>query len=114
MSENQAPTPFMILCASLGTQVHMALGLLEDPIEKKTMVELPAAKQGIDMLAMLEAKTKGNLDAQEAKFLGDFLMQLRMIFVEVSKQSAAESEEKEAASEEKPDEPDTTTTPTDG
>ena len=84
-SDPQAPSSFMMLCASLGTQVHMALGLIEDPIEKKAVVELPTAQQGIEMLAMLETKTKGNLDEAEEKLLGDLLTQLRLIYVEVAK-----------------------------
>lgn len=92
MSSESAPTPFMMLCASLGTQVHMALGLIQDPVEKKAVVELPAASQGIEILSMLEAKTKGNLDESEEKLLQDLLMQLRLIYVEVAKMSDAAPE----------------------
>ena len=83
-AENQgpAPTPFQVLCHSLAAQVHMALGLIPDPVDQKTHVEIGVAKQGVDMLAMLEEKTKGNLDEDEEKFLGVYLTQVRMIFVE--------------------------------
>lgn len=76
------PTPFQMLCGSLAAQVHMALGLIPDPTEKDPRVELDAARQGIEMMAMLEEKTKGNLDEREAKSLGLLLAQLQMIFVE--------------------------------
>ena len=76
------PTHFQVLCGSLAAQVHMALGLIPDPVDKQTRVEVGVAKQGIDMLAMLEEKTQGNLDEEEAKTLSVLLTQLRMIFVE--------------------------------
>jgi hypothetical protein len=80
--EAEAPSSFQILCGSLVAQVQMALGLFPDPVDKQTRVEIGAAKQGIDMLVMLEEKTKGNLDAREAKFLTMLLTQLRMLFVD--------------------------------
>lgn len=81
-----APTPFQLLCASIGTQVQMALGLVPDVVDQKVRVDLPAAQQGIDLLAMLEEKTAGNLDEAEAMFLGQILAQLRMVYVERAKQ----------------------------
>ena len=81
----EAPTPFMMLCGSLGAQVHMALGLIPDPTTQKGKVEFDAARQGIQILEDLEAKTKGNLDANEQKLMTDLLAQLKMIYVEVHK-----------------------------
>jgi len=78
----EAPSAFQVLCHSLAAQVHMALGLLADPVDGKVHVEIGAAKQGIDMLAMLEEKTQGNLDERESKTLGLYLKQVRMLFVE--------------------------------
>ena len=84
--EMPVPTAFQILCGSLGAQVQMALGLIADPVEKKVRVELDAARQGIDLLAMLEEKTAGNLDDAETKLLSQLLAQLRMLYVERLKQ----------------------------
>lgn len=92
----EAPSSFQVLCGGLAAQVHLALGLIPDPIDKQTKVEIGAAKQGIDMLAMLEAKTKGNLDERETKTLGLLLTQLRMIFVERVKELQEGSAEKPA------------------
>ena len=74
----------------------MALGLFPDPVDKQTRVEIGAAKQGIDMLVMLEEKTKGNLDEREAKFLTMLLTQLRMLFVDRVKE-LSQSDSPEAA-----------------
>ena len=80
--EAEAPSSFQILCGSLAAQVHMALGLIADPVDKQVRVEIGAAKQGIDMLGMLAAKTEGNLDEREKRTLSLLLTQLRMLFVE--------------------------------
>ena len=107
MSENteaqpaqERPSPFMMLCGSLGAQVHMALGLIADPVEKKPRVEMEAARQGIEMLDVLEAKTKGNLEERERKLLGDILTQLRLLYVEVHKRERAETADADAAESE--------------
>ena len=80
------PEPsFRLLAASLGAQVQVALGLHENPITQKTEKDLAAARHGIAMLEILEAKTKGNLDAEEASFLAQVLYGLRMAFVRLGK-----------------------------
>ena len=78
----EAPPPFLVLCGSLAAQVQMALGLIPDPVEKKARIELAAAREGISLLDMLEAKTRGNLDDREKKTLADLLTYLRMLYVE--------------------------------
>ena len=98
----EAPSSFQILCGSLAAQVHMALGLIADPVDQKTRVEIGAAKQGIDMLVMLEEKTKGNLDDRESKTLNLLLTQLRMIFVERVKELQDGGGEAESASDDPP------------
>ncbi len=66
---------------TLATQAMVALGQLPDPFENKPVVNLELAQHHIDMLAMLEAKTKGNLDPDEAEMLAAVLHQLRMVYV---------------------------------
>ena len=46
---------------------------------------LPLARQTIEILAMLEQKTRGNLDTAEANLLGGVLYDLRMKFVDAAK-----------------------------
>ncbi len=87
----EAPPLFLVLCGSLAAQVQMALGLIQDPVEGKANVDLESARQGIELLGMLEAKTKGNLDDREARTLGDLLAYVRMLYVERVKQLAERS-----------------------
>src|SRR5215831_17136790 len=60
----------------------MLLGRVPHPQTGRTDVDVEAARTFIDQLEMLEAKTKGNLNPQEAAFLKDTLMSVRMAFVE--------------------------------
>jgi hypothetical protein len=46
---------------------------------------LPLARQTVDLLAMLEEKTKGNLSGDEERLLTQILFDLRMRYVELSK-----------------------------
>lgn len=66
---------------SLNSSVLLHLGLLEDPVSGKKTKNLPLAKQTIDILGMLEEKTKGNLATDEETMLKNILYDLRMIFV---------------------------------
>jgi hypothetical protein len=61
---------------------HMGFLTFQDAEPKK---DLPAARQTIDLLALFEEKTKGNLTEQEQKILKETLFQLRMAFVEATK-----------------------------
>ena len=58
------------------------MGKLVDPGTGKAEINLEAAKATIDMLDMLEARTRGNLDAEETRLLKDTLMSLKMNYVE--------------------------------
>ena len=80
------PANFPGLVSMLATQVFFALGLIGTEETKDRKPDLEIAKFNIDMLALIEEKTKGNLDENEAKMLTDTLQQLRMAFVSISKQ----------------------------
>ena len=75
------PATFPILVTTFATQAMAALGQLPDPIEGKPVVRKELAKFQIDMLGVLEEKTKGNLSSEESSMLTDVLHQLRMAFV---------------------------------
>ena len=93
--EKKAPTlDFNALVLSLGSSAIVHLGEAPDPTsgQKREKPELAMAQQSIDLLAMLQEKTRGNLTADEARFLENMLFDLRMLFVQVSqRQSAAKS-----------------------
>jgi hypothetical protein len=69
----------------LATQALSYLGYFADPQTGQAVVSLEYAKLHIDMLTVLEDRTKNNLTDTEQKFLAKTLSQLRMEFVEISK-----------------------------
>lgn len=85
MSDKLPPPSFSLLVATLGSQAMVALGQMPNPLDGKTEVRLDLAKHAIEMLSILEQKTKGNLAADETAMLDSVLHQLRMAFVAASK-----------------------------
>lgn len=75
---------FMGFIFSLSTSVLIHFGEMEDPTTGQKSKNLVAAKQTIDLLGILEEKTKGNLTDHEERFLHDILYDLRMRFVKLS------------------------------
>lgn len=76
---------FTTFIASLSTSAMLHLGLIPDPDTKQPQVNLPLAKQTIDILGMLQAKTQGNLEENEATVLQRLLYDLRMRYLEASR-----------------------------
>lgn len=70
---------------SLSTQVLMHLGEIKNPIDDTVHCDMDAAKQVIDILAMLRTKTSGNLDANELQLFDSVLYDLRMRYVQLAK-----------------------------
>ena len=81
------PASFAVLAISLATQASIGLGDIEHRITKKCEPNLDEAKFHIDMLEILEQKTKGNLTPEEAQLMQGFLFDLRMRFVDKAKSS---------------------------
>ncbi len=77
------PASFPILVSTLSTQALASMGYIPDP-NGQPMTNLPMAKHFVDTLAVLEEKTKGNLDEAEAGLLTETLHQLRLAFVQAS------------------------------
>jgi hypothetical protein len=109
------PATFDFLVASLRIQAEVQLGMLRLGEENPPEPNLPMARHSIDMLAMLEEKTRGNLTLEEERDLKNCLTELRFRYVQVAERLAAEKakkdagesrpdggEEKPAAAEEKP------------
>lgn len=85
---SQEPLPeinFSTFVISLSTQALMHLGEIANPLSGKSEVDVPVAKQMIDILGMLQEKTRGNLDDGEARLMEDLLFDLRMKYVEAVK-----------------------------
>lgn len=72
---------FANLIIMLSSSAMQQLGKLVDPLTNKTETNLEAAQMTIDMLDMLKEKTRGNLDKDENKMLGDILSSLQMNYV---------------------------------
>ncbi|RME55938.1 MAG: DUF1844 domain-containing protein, partial [Deltaproteobacteria bacterium] len=68
---------------SLQSAALFHLGILPDPQSGKREVNLPQAKQTIDILGILEEKTKGNLTKEEEEILTRILTDLRLTYVKV-------------------------------
>jgi hypothetical protein len=79
------PASLEWLVTSLATQALVALGQVPDPMDGKLHVMPNLAKHQIDMLSMLEEKTRGNLSQDEALLLEDVLHQLRLAYVTISR-----------------------------
>jgi hypothetical protein len=84
-AEGQPAPTFDELVRMLATQALLYLGAFPDPESGRRMVALELAQFNIELLAMLEEKTKGNLQESEEKFLTQMIHELRMQFVEISK-----------------------------
>jgi hypothetical protein len=72
---------FSTFILSLNSSALVQLGLIEDPASGQKTKNLPLAKQTIDLLAMLEDKTRGNLTRDEDNILKSLLYELRMLYV---------------------------------
>ncbi|MDH5508862.1 MAG: DUF1844 domain-containing protein [Nitrospinota bacterium] len=79
------PIDFSTFVLSLASNAVYSLGGFQDPVSGKTSVNLSQAKQAIDILSMIEEKTRGNLNEEEAKLIKHLLYDLRMKFVEATK-----------------------------
>jgi len=76
---------FATFVVSLSTQALMHLGEIPDPMTNQMERDLPAAQHMIDILGMLQEKTRGNLDQNEESLLRSILFDLRMKYVETAR-----------------------------
>ena len=80
------PANFLFLVESILMQAQMQLGLLNfgDQKEENPEPNLGLARHSIDLLAMLQEKTKGNLSTDEQRLLENGLTELRFRYVQVA------------------------------
>jgi hypothetical protein len=76
---------FNSLIFSLSSSALLHMGEISDPQSGETKKDLELAKHSIDIIAMLQDKTKGNLSGEEKNFLDNILTDLRLRFVKASK-----------------------------
>jgi hypothetical protein len=84
MSETNYPCSFSTLILSLASSAVMALGLEKNPQTEKIEKDLDVARFNIDMLKLLQEKTKNNLSKEEEQFLNSVVSDLQMKFVEAN------------------------------
>ncbi|MDR1533806.1 MAG: DUF1844 domain-containing protein [Planctomycetota bacterium] len=68
-----------------GLQALIQLGKIANPATGETRRDLPAAKYSIDMLGIIQEKTKGNLAPDEEENLAGILRDLRLAYVEADR-----------------------------
>lgn len=86
MPENRKPVEasFLQLLGGMAVQTLVHLGQMPNPMTKEMGVDLPNAKYSIDILAVLQEKTKGNLTPEETDYLQNILRDLRLQYVSVA------------------------------
>ncbi len=94
MSDNEYPLPpatFEFLILSLKTQTEMHLGMYHFEDEKdRPAPDFRVARHSIDLLAMLQEKTRGNLTTEEQRLVENALTELRFRFVQAMEKASAE------------------------
>ena len=86
-SHGTMPVTFASFVISLGSSSLMLMGEQLDPQQAAIPVNLPQAKEIIDLLSVLETKTKDNLTNEEQSVLRDMLYALRMKYVSLTSKS---------------------------
>lgn len=87
MESTESGLSFAQFVLSLGTTAAVHFGDLPDPVSgERGEPDLMSASQMIELLALLQDKTRGNLDPAESKLLDDLLYDLRMRFVQAQQQ----------------------------
>ena len=76
---------FPLMISMFTTQAMGALGLIPNPITGEMEFQQELARHYIEMLAVLEEKTRGNLDENEAKLMETSLHELRIMYVQNTK-----------------------------
>ena len=73
---------FSILTMSIASSAVMAMGMAPDPQSGQTSKDKNMARFNIDLLIMLQDKTKNNLTADEKHFLENLISDLQIKFVQ--------------------------------
>lgn len=91
--ETDAPIDFGGFLVSLGTSCMVNLGHVENPeTGEKNPVNLPAAKQTIEILKVLKEKTRGNLEPDEEKLLESLLHDTQLAYKEAREEQGDASD----------------------
>jgi len=84
------PVTFSTFVLGLSTQALLHLGEIPNPVSRAVERDLPAAKQVIDILGIIQKKTQNNLEQGEQSLLESVLYDLRMRYVELVRRGVKE------------------------
>ncbi len=85
MNQQNLEASFSTLILSIASSAAMALGLAPHPETQEMNKDLKMARFNIDLLVLLQTKTKGNLDEDEQKFLESVISDLQLKYVQSEK-----------------------------
>ena len=93
MSEpSRSAALFLQLVLGLQQSAMISLGKLMNPMTRTIETDLETARATIDTLEAVDARTRGNLEPDEARVLHQVLAELRLNYVDVMKKSGAAAE----------------------
>jgi hypothetical protein len=78
-------SPFANFIEPLIAQAYMSLGMLRNPYQPQTKIDAAAARQMIEIITLLDEKTRGNLTPEEDDFLSTHLGELKLAYVQRTK-----------------------------
>ncbi len=81
-AETEMEASFSTLVLSIASSAAMALGMAPHPVSGKTEKDLNLARFNIDLLTMLNEKTKNNRTPDEDRFMSTILQDLKMRFIQ--------------------------------
>lgn len=82
--ENKMEASLSMLMMSIASSALMDMGLAPHPQSGETQVDRAMARFNIDLLLVLQEKTKGNLSKDEAQFLDNLIADLQLKYVQVT------------------------------
>lgn len=80
-TSEEEPVAFNSFIMSLATQALVQMGEMPPPQGMEIPIDIDSARQTIDILAMLQRRTRGNLAPEEVRFLEEVLHSLRVSFI---------------------------------
>lgn len=95
-SGEMPPADFKTLVSTMATQALLYMGAIPDPQTQQRIAHPDLARHHIDMLGVIEEKTRGNLDEEEEKMVTQVLNELRQHFTQFSAQLAAHQAQQQA------------------
>jgi hypothetical protein len=90
-AERLPPPDFTTFILSLSTSALVSLGEMPDADGKTGPIDLALARHNIDLIALLQEKSKGNLSGEEERLLDQVLLDLRLKFVDVARKGDGEA-----------------------